>query len=75
MNIQEIYPCEAAAEIISLIKQIELKYERKVRQLRSDNGTEFRNSTLESFCSDTGISQNFSSAHTPEQNGVVERKN
>jgi len=66
---------EAAAEIISLIKQIELKYQRKVRQLRSDNGTEFRNSTLESFCTETGISQNFSSAHTPEQNGVVERKN
>ena len=66
---------EAAAEIISLIKQIELKYKRKVCQLRSDNGTEFQNATLESFCNDTGISQNFSSAHTPEQNGVVERKN
>src|SRR3990170_3925440 len=66
---------EAAAEIISLIKQIELKYKRKVSQLRSDNGTEFINATLESFCTDTGISQNFSSAHSPEQNGVVERKN
>ena len=66
---------EAPAEIIALIKQIELKYKRKVCQLRSDNGTEFQNATLESFCTDTGISQNFSSAHTPEQNGVVERKN
>ena len=66
---------EAAAEIISLIKQIELKYSRKVCQLRSDNGTEFQNATLESFCTDTGISQNFSSARSPEQNGVVERKN
>ena len=30
---------------------------------------------MESFCNDTGISQNFSSARSPEQNGVVERKN
>jgi len=66
---------DAASEIISFIKQVELKYKHKVCQLRSDNGTEFRNSLLESFCEETGVSQNFSSAHTPEQNGVVERKN
>ena len=66
---------EAASDVISLIKQIKLKYSRKVCQLRSDNGTEFRNATLESFCTETSISQNFPSAHTPEQNGVVERKN
>ena len=66
---------DAAAEIISHIKKIELKHKHKVCQLRSDNGTEFQNATLEKFCADTGISQNFSSARTPEQNGVVERKN
>ncbi|MCL6739517.1 integrase catalytic domain-containing protein, partial [Streptomyces neyagawaensis] len=66
---------DAAPEIISFIKQMELKFSKKVCQLRSDNGTEFRNVTLESFCADKGISQNFSSARTPEQNGVVERKN
>jgi len=66
---------EAATEIISFIKQVQLKYTKKVCQLRSDNGTEFRNNTLNSFSTETGISQNFSSAGTPEQNGVVERKN
>ncbi|GJW47892.1 retrovirus-related pol polyprotein from transposon TNT 1-94 [Tanacetum coccineum] len=34
-----------------------------------------RNSILVNFCDEKGISQNFSSPYTPEQNGVVERKN
>ncbi|GJZ68075.1 retrovirus-related pol polyprotein from transposon TNT 1-94 [Tanacetum coccineum] len=33
------------------------------------------NSTLVNFCDEKGISQNFSSPYTPEQNGVAERKN
>ncbi|GJZ40232.1 retrovirus-related pol polyprotein from transposon TNT 1-94 [Tanacetum coccineum] len=41
----------------------------------TDNGTEFRNHKLESFCDEKGISQNFSSPYTPEQNGVAERNN
>ncbi|GKC26830.1 retrovirus-related pol polyprotein from transposon TNT 1-94 [Tanacetum coccineum] len=43
--------------------------------LRTDNGTEFKNSTLVNFCDEKGISQNFSSLYTPEQNGDAERKN
>ncbi|GJR40359.1 retrovirus-related pol polyprotein from transposon TNT 1-94 [Tanacetum coccineum] len=42
---------------------------------RTDNGTKFRNSELERFCDEKGISQNFSSPYTSEQNGVAERKN
>ncbi|GKA70600.1 retrovirus-related pol polyprotein from transposon TNT 1-94 [Tanacetum coccineum] len=34
-----------------------------------------RNSILVNFCDEKGISQNFSSPCTPEQNGVAERKN
>ncbi|KAL8114645.1 hypothetical protein AgCh_021489 [Apium graveolens] len=46
-------------------------------QLRSDNGTGFRNATLSEFCKGKGkgIVQEFSAARTPQQNGVVERKN
>ncbi|GKA94706.1 retrovirus-related pol polyprotein from transposon TNT 1-94 [Tanacetum coccineum] len=50
------------------------EYSRMV-QIRIDNGTEFRNHELESFCDEKRISQNFSSPYTPEQNGVAERKN
>ncbi|GKD57001.1 retrovirus-related pol polyprotein from transposon TNT 1-94, partial [Tanacetum coccineum] len=49
--------------------------EVRVKELRSDNGTEFRNYKLEEFCDEKGISQNFSSPCIPEQNGVAERMN
>ncbi|GJZ53875.1 retrovirus-related pol polyprotein from transposon TNT 1-94, partial [Tanacetum coccineum] len=54
---------------------VENKNDVKVKQIRTDNGTEFKNSKLESFCDEKGISHNFSSPYTPEQNGVAERKN
>ncbi|GJW17244.1 retrovirus-related pol polyprotein from transposon TNT 1-94 [Tanacetum coccineum] len=47
----------------------------KVKQIKTDNRTEFKNSELESFYDEKGISQNFSSLYTPEQNGVAKRKN
>jgi hypothetical protein len=43
--------------------------------IRSDNGTEFKNSQIEGFLGDEGIKHEFSSPYTPQQNGVVERKN
>ncbi|GJZ07319.1 retrovirus-related pol polyprotein from transposon TNT 1-94 [Tanacetum coccineum] len=61
--------------VMSFIKRVENQNDIKVKQLRTDNGTEFRNSILVNFCAEKGIFQNFSSPYTPEQNGVVERKN
>nr|GEV20234.1 retrovirus-related Pol polyprotein from transposon TNT 1-94 [Tanacetum cinerariifolium] len=46
-----------------------------VKQIRIDNGIEFRNIELESFCDEKGVSQNFSSPYTLEQNGVAKRNN
>nr|GEX97838.1 retrovirus-related Pol polyprotein from transposon TNT 1-94 [Tanacetum cinerariifolium] len=40
----------------------------KVKELRSDNGTDFKNHKIEEFCDEKGISQNFSSPCTLEQN-------
>ena len=66
---------DAADKIISFIKRMETLNSILIKQLRSDNGTEFRNQKLECFCDNKGISQNFSNARTPEQNGVAERRN
>ncbi|GKF56038.1 retrovirus-related pol polyprotein from transposon TNT 1-94, partial [Tanacetum coccineum] len=46
-----------------------------VKQLRTDNGTEFKNNILVNFCDEKGISQKFSSPYTPKQNDVAESKN
>ncbi|KAJ9544153.1 hypothetical protein OSB04_023860 [Centaurea solstitialis] len=66
---------DAADRIIAFIKRIQVLLSRKVKKLRSDNGTEFRNAKLQSFLEDVGISNNFSTVRTSQQNGVVERKN
>ncbi|GJW34734.1 retrovirus-related pol polyprotein from transposon TNT 1-94 [Tanacetum coccineum] len=60
---------------MSFIKRVENQNDIKVIQLRTDNATEFRNSILVNSYDEKGISQNFYSPYTPEQNGVAERKN
>ncbi|KAJ9557264.1 LOW QUALITY PROTEIN: hypothetical protein OSB04_011878 [Centaurea solstitialis] len=52
-----------------------LRSGRVFQSIRSDNGTKFKNYTLDTFLNDKGISQQFSAVRTPPQNGVVERKN
>ena len=47
----------------------------KIDRIRSDHGKEFKNSYMESFCTRSSISQEFSTSITHQQNGVVERKN
>ncbi|KAI3752793.1 hypothetical protein L2E82_24830 [Cichorium intybus] len=66
---------DAPEEMINFIKQTELKLKRPVRRIRSDNGLEFKNITLDSFLKNKGIEHNFSAPYTPQQNGVVERRN
>jgi hypothetical protein len=47
----------------------------RIKKIRSDNGTKFKNSQIEGFLEEEGIKHEFSSPYTPQQNGVVERKN
>nr|GEY95661.1 hypothetical protein [Tanacetum cinerariifolium] len=42
---------------------------------RTDNGTEFKNQVLKEYFDTVGISHQMSSVRTPQQNGVVERRN
>ncbi|GJU40842.1 retrovirus-related pol polyprotein from transposon TNT 1-94 [Tanacetum coccineum] len=65
----------AADFIMSFIRKMENLNEVSVKELKSDNGTEFRNHKLEEFCDEKGISQNVLSPCTPKQNGVAERRN
>ncbi|GJU34257.1 retrovirus-related pol polyprotein from transposon TNT 1-94 [Tanacetum coccineum] len=71
-NSQESHAPET---IMSFIKRVENQNDIKVKQLRTDNGTEFKNSILVNFYDEKGISQKNSFPCTPKQNGVVERKN
>ena len=47
----------------------------KIKKVQSDNGMEFKNANVDTFLDEEGISHEFSAMYTPQQNGVVERKN
>jgi transposase InsO family protein len=46
-----------------------------VKKIRSDNGSEFKNLQVEEYLEEEGVKHEFSAPYTPQQNGVVERKN
>jgi transposase InsO family protein len=56
-------------------KRAENEFDFKVKKIRSDNDSEFKNSRIEDYCDEKGVKHEFSAKYTPEQNGVVERKN
>ncbi|KAI3769445.1 hypothetical protein L6452_00547 [Arctium lappa] len=62
-------------QLIAFVKKMEVLNNLTVRSIRSDHGTEFKSSSLNNFFENKGISHNFSSVRTPQQNGVAERRN
>ncbi|KAH9734288.1 Integrase catalytic domain-containing protein [Citrus sinensis] len=58
-----------------LCKKIQNEKGYGIACIRSDHGGEFENHAFETFCNDFGIEYQFSLPRTPQQNGVVERKN
>ena len=54
---------------------VENKTNKKIKCLISDNGGEFTSNEFNEFCEIHGIKRQFSTTKTPQQNGVVERKN
>ncbi|GJW53531.1 putative ribonuclease H-like domain-containing protein [Tanacetum coccineum] len=66
---------ETSGILKTFITEIENQLDHKVKVIRSDNGTEFKNSIMNQFCEIKGIKREFSVARTPQQNGVAERKN
>ncbi|GKA37785.1 retrovirus-related pol polyprotein from transposon TNT 1-94, partial [Tanacetum coccineum] len=67
---------DETSEILkNFIKEIENLVDKKVKIIRSDNGTEFKNKVMDDFCREKGIKREYSVARTPQQNGVAERRN
>nr|GFA12034.1 hypothetical protein [Tanacetum cinerariifolium] len=61
--------------IIKFLKMIQVRLKVPVCRIRTENGTEFVNQTLRNYYEGVGISHETSVAHSPQQNGVVERCN
>ncbi|GJV90772.1 retrovirus-related pol polyprotein from transposon TNT 1-94 [Tanacetum coccineum] len=57
------------------LMMIQRNLQALVISVRTDRGTEFLNKTLNAFFKEEGIEHQTSTPRTPEQNGVVERRN
>ena len=66
---------ETPEELIVFFKMIQTKLNQAIAGIRSDHGTEFENSKIDQLCMKIGTSHKFFAPRTPQQNGVVERKN
>ncbi|GJU23739.1 uncharacterized mitochondrial protein-like protein, partial [Tanacetum coccineum] len=66
---------ETSGILKSFITGFEYLIDQRVKIIRCDNGTEFKNKEMNRFCERKCIKREFSVARTPQQNGVAERKN
>jgi transposase InsO family protein len=57
------------------LKRAQNEFDAKVKKIRSDNGSEFKNTQVEDYLNQGGIEHEFSAPYTPQQNEVSERKN
>jgi transposase InsO family protein len=65
---------ETQGSLKCFLRRAQNEFELKVKKIRSDNGSEFKNLQVEEY-HEEGVKHEFSAPYTPHQNGVVERKN
>ncbi|KAJ9560140.1 hypothetical protein OSB04_005300 [Centaurea solstitialis] len=74
-----IYLLKSKDEALSSFQKFRLLIENvtdeKVKTLRSDRGGEFLSKSFTMYCDETGLNHQFSAPYSPQQNGVVERRN
>nr|GEZ21821.1 uncharacterized mitochondrial protein AtMg00810-like [Tanacetum cinerariifolium] len=84
MTIKKVYYVEGLGHNLFSIGQfcdkgLEVAFRKSTCFVRNEDGvdllTEFKNKTLAKFFDEVGISQQFFTARTPQQNGVVEMRN
>nr|GEY47230.1 retrovirus-related Pol polyprotein from transposon TNT 1-94 [Tanacetum cinerariifolium] len=66
---------ETPKVIHNFLKKIYVHLQAPVIIVRTDKGTEFKNYALKEYFDSVGITHETSAAKTPQQNGVVERRN
>jgi len=66
---------EVQGIVKNFIRRAQNEFELKIKNVRSDNGSEFRNTNVEEYLDEERIKHEFSAPYTPQQNGIVEKKN
>jgi transposase InsO family protein len=63
--------CQTQETLKRFLIHTQNEFRLRMKEIRSDNGTEFKNSEIEGFLEEEGMKHEFSSPYTPQQNGVV----
>ncbi|CAK1597413.1 unnamed protein product [Parnassius mnemosyne] len=75
----EVYFIRNKSDVFNIFKNYKAEVEnftgKKIKCLQSDNGCEYVNNEFNNFLKTNGITRRLSVPHTPQQNGVAERKN
>jgi transposase InsO family protein len=66
---------DAPAAIMAFQARVEREIDKKLKVLRTDNGGEFTSVQFGKYCAGEGIQRHHSAPYSPQQNGVVERRN
>lgn len=69
------YKSEVKTIVQEFVAMVETECGTKVKVIRSDNGTEYCNSTLTDFLKEKGIKHQLTVPYSPQQNGLAERYN
>jgi transposase InsO family protein len=56
------------------LRRAQNEFDVKVKKIRRDNNTEFKNTQVEYFLDEEDIKHEFLALYTPQQNGMAERK-
>jgi transposase InsO family protein len=74
-----VYPIRRKVDMLAIFKtfkvRVELESEKKIKCLSTDNGGEYTNDEFDNFCQHEGIKRQFTTAYTPQQNGVAKWMN
>ena len=62
-----------AGEVIAAIEHAKRQFDRNIKRLYTDGGSEFINQILKDYCRRHGIELKYAPARTPQLNGVAER--
>jgi transposase InsO family protein len=66
---------ETQGTLKRFLRRAQNEFELKVKKIRSNNGSEFKNLQVEEYLEEEDIKHEFFAPYTPQKNGVVERKN
>ncbi|GKD09664.1 gag-pol polyprotein [Tanacetum coccineum] len=74
-----VYPIKKKSDVFEVFKvykaRVELDSGKKIKCLRTNNGGEYTSDEFDTFCRQEGIKRQFTTAYTPQQNGMAERMN